>query len=65
MNSTKEETMSPVLTPSVHELEAEREELRKDFEEADLRRRAVRFDLRTNEARALRRLNEISYLLGE
>lgn len=57
--------MAPLLVPSVQDLEAERSDLKSQYDEDGLRGRAAVFDLRREEARALRRLDEISFLLGE
>lgn len=59
--------MTVVLEPTVSELEAEREGLldRSPFSERDLRERASSYSLTPDEARLLRRLEEIGYLLEE
>lgn len=59
--------MTTVLMPTVEALEAERSALMttSPFDEAELRRRAAIFMLTPDEARIVRRLDEIDYLLGE
>lgn len=59
--------MDTVLRPTVDELERERKVILDGLpmDEADLRLRAESFLLTREEARALRRLDQISYLLGE
>ena len=59
--------METVLRPTVDELERERQGILEGLpmDEADLRLRAESFLLTREEARALRRLDQISYLLGE
>lgn len=58
--------MTVVLEPSVDDLVRERDELvgalRSD--EQELRARAAEYRLTVDEARVLRRLDEIDYLLG-
>lgn len=56
-----------VLKPSVEDLNREREGLlaRVRMAEAELRDRAEEFLLTPEEARVLRRLDEIGFLLGE
>jgi hypothetical protein len=63
----KDGDMSTLLTPSVDDLTAERERILSDLHmpEGELRARAEDFLLTTGEARALRRLGEIDFLLGD
>lgn len=58
--------MTVVLEPTVADLRAERAELVADIPagEQDLRARAADYRLSVDEARILRRLDEIDYLLG-
>jgi hypothetical protein len=62
-----DDAMSPVLTPTVKSLEDERTELLAALRltEDELRERAADFLLTPTEARALRRLDEIDFLLGD
>ncbi|GAB3757902.1 hypothetical protein GCM10027599_24550 [Yimella radicis] len=59
--------MTIVLEPSVDDLELEREHLLKasPFTAQELHERAAACSLTPSEARVLRRLEEIRYLLGE
>lgn len=59
--------MAAVLTPSVTELEDERNRLlaSQAASEDELRRRAEAYMVTPEEARVLRRLDQIAYLLGE
>ncbi|MEP9381121.1 hypothetical protein [Nocardioides sp. KR10-350] len=59
--------MTVVLEPTVEDLDRERAELLDEirFTEAELRDRAASYRLTTDEARVLRRLDEIAYLLGD
>jgi hypothetical protein len=59
--------MTTVLMPTVKGLEAERTELLRSspLDETELRRRAAVFMLTPDEARTVRRLDEIDFLLGQ
>ena len=58
--------MDALLTPTVADLEGERREILDGLvlDEADLRSRAEAYLITPDEARALRRLDQIAYLLG-